>query len=419
MVAEKTCNQGHRNHFAERIEAAREAFENETLQFDEIENLSALIERCNYTFESFDVTTNDFNRWRTMAVENGMTLLRERVEHYSHFRPVDGEIAALQAFAQLHGVEEVPSERLKTLRRNGVQAVAQERQSCQPAVDLRGPRLGPVRDQGEIGWCYAFATADLVTYHTGTRVSALGIALTYNQRPGVASSDPEKRAYQLENYPLTPQSSLEGGTAASALEQAQVGGMCLESELRSEENGTSHLLTHMREIETTLENPENCEDTFHSVQALFPNVEFQDFVEVLETATMRSILPDLAERACTPQELPAMRPVVVESNSTIQSKKNLFRAIDERLSENQPVAISYDAENLSDIYFNPPSNSPHVSTLVGRRFNEESGQCEYLLRNTWGRGCGGYHSSYTCEEGHIWIPKGALTRSVRDATYIQ
>ena len=53
-----------------------------------------------------------------------------------------------------------------------------DRKTCQP-TDLRD-KLGPVRNQDTMGWCYAFAAADLLTADTGKTISAFDIALNYN-----------------------------------------------------------------------------------------------------------------------------------------------------------------------------------------------------------------------------------------------
>jgi hypothetical protein len=51
---------------------------------------------------------------------------------------------------------------------------------CTP-IDLRNESLGEVRNQNNIGWCYAYATADLFAHKFNlTRVSAADIAVTYN-----------------------------------------------------------------------------------------------------------------------------------------------------------------------------------------------------------------------------------------------
>jgi len=49
-------------------------------------------------------------------------------------------------------------------------------ETCTP-VDLRN-KLGPLRDQGKTGWCFAYTAADLLTAKLGKEVSAIGVAIS-------------------------------------------------------------------------------------------------------------------------------------------------------------------------------------------------------------------------------------------------
>ena len=40
--------------------------------------------------------------------------------------------------------------------------------------------LGPPRNQGDSSWCYAHVAADLLTAHTGQRISAVDLAIQYS-----------------------------------------------------------------------------------------------------------------------------------------------------------------------------------------------------------------------------------------------
>ena len=52
----------------------------------------------------------------------------------------------------------------------------------------------------------------------------------------------------------------------------------------------------------------------------------------------------------------------------------------------------------------------HVSSIVGRR--ARGSQCQYLVRNSWGRSCNkGYDTANPCEEGKIWVDSADLIRN--------
>ena len=97
---------------------------------------------------------------------------------------------------------------------------------------------------------------------------------------------------------------------------------------------------------------------------------------------------------------------------------NLFDEMDKVISNGELTGISYDANILSDID-NEDDPGWHFSTVVGRRFNSSTNSCEYLVRNSWGRGCEGYDERLECEEGNIWVPKKVLAKRMRRIDYFK
>lgn len=52
----------------------------------------------------------------------------------------------------------------------------------------------------------------------------------------------------------------------------------------------------------------------------------------------------------------------------------------------------------------------HASLVIGTRNN--GGKCEFLIRNTWGTGCGNYSKDFKCENGNIWLPEDVLKNNL-------
>ncbi len=56
------------------------------------------------------------------------------------------------------------------------------------------------------------------------------------------------------------------------------------------------------------------------------------------------------------------------------------------------------------------SDGLHASSIIGRRSNR--GQCQYLIKNSWGSSCSGYDPRTECEGGKLWVDARALINNV-------
>jgi hypothetical protein len=96
-------------------------------------------------------------------------------------------------------------------------------------------------------------------------------------------------------------------------------------------------------------------------------------------------------------------------------------------AEPVPIAVAYCADVLVDRSATgvDPINGKHsrvlctktglhASVVIGRRMS--GGQCQYLVKNSWGNQCNGngqyaYDSRHQCEGGKLWINGKDLTRN--------
>jgi hypothetical protein len=66
--------------------------------------------------------------------------------------------------------------------------------------------------------------------------------------------------------------------------------------------------------------------------------------------------------------------------------------------------------------------SDHSSLVIGRKRDEKTGACMFLLRNSWGASCeryAGNESGYQCEAdtGDLWIDAAKLASAVQDVSH--
>lgn len=88
-----------------------------------------------------------------------------------------------------------------------------------------------------------------------------------------------------------------------------------------------------------------------------------------------------------------------------------------------PVGIGYCHGVLSTTNVNEKECiAAHASVIVGRQFNSETQQCEFLVRDSYGPGCkdetGKPKYAWPCENGTIRIPSDRLLRNAASITWI-
>lgn len=290
--------------------------------------------------------------------------------------------------------------------------------------------MPPVRDQDGIGWCYGFTTADLLTHYLYKtqgksvqgrdiitpdyrakkfNVSAMGIAGIYNQTKNKDYGKSLKNKSSADLKKSNKKVVAEGGTIIGALLVAKIKGFCFEKDISSED--FSYVSDHRCAIKNRCkitemlniiyESPKEkigCND-LHTIQKIFPSLKIQNINNILIKSAKQTALDNLVNASCKKQflkKLPTDQPKVESKTIKFgQSPNELMSFLDNHLDRGIPVGIMYFADFLTG---NSGSVSAHASSIVGKAFNPETCEVEYILRNSWGQGCGPYlkeNPSYT------------------------
>lgn len=274
---------------------------------------------------------------------------------------------------------------------------------CTP-VDLRGPKLGQVRNQDSMGWCFAFAAADILSYKMAQKISAADIA----HRRSVAASPDDQFDIGKKGY-----------NPPNAIRETREKGWCLEKDFPSEDNISGvyfDLFKKISELKKQMAEGKKIkeEEACGYLKNAFPNLDDKTALKILKDSGLKDYYTMLANQNCPNR--------VKDTGITIEEVKkgtpgsDLLKTIDAQLNDKNVVAINYNHGVLS----NPAQKEAkitHSSLIVGRRYNTASKSCEYLIRNSWGRSCGYYHSDLHCEEGHIWVPAGSLLNNTAEVYY--
>jgi len=349
-----------------------------------------------------------YNRMLAATRQAEVSRRLDQIENYAQYGDVQGLVADLKNYIKTTGTNSLPNPSILDNYINlGRKSMAQEKKTC-GAVDLR-PALGAPRSQDSVGWCFAFTVADLVSYKLKQRVSAADIALSYN-------SDMLSGARRFFG---TTEDQFSGGSATGAFKSSKETGYCLEKDLPSEDNSGANFKDNLATVDNmgrlALNGQITCDQFYKKASSLFPNVGLQDMRAILSQSSRNDYFKKLVDKTCKNRISGQKLNMKYMLNLTSSS---FGKNIDAQLSAKNPIEFAYDSTILDDPR-GGAGRADHSSLLVGRRFNQKSGQCEYLVRNSWGKSCGYYNSGYTCEGGNVWIPKATVLKGTRDAKYLQ
>lgn len=301
-------------------------------------------------------------------------------------------------------------------------AVSSEKESC-TSVDL-SRRLGPVRNQTDKGWCYAFAAAELVGYRLGPdtanftrRVSAADIAIRYNE---------ESTSWFSKFFGSTDPGLKEGGWMGEALKTAIAkGGFCLEKNAPSEEFAFGRLDETIRDIRDILSQPRPSKEeycfTYLRVQDMFPGVDLDTYSDILSAVGKDNweYFRQLNEKNCAGKRhtYDIDADSVVDLNQKNSKVDTMLDALDYQLGKKNIASIGFDTKMIL-----PNGDGLHAVTVVGRKYDEKTKSCQYLLRNSWGNGCPSQVKQYLCSKehsGHLWVSREQLEENTVHLTYIK
>lgn len=331
--------------------------------------------------------------------------------------------------------------------------------SC-TSVDLR-QKLGPPRDQGDTGWCYAHTSADLVGFHLGQRVSPFDIAAAFvftdlrflpkqDSRWLSFLKQNDKIEARWQNNWQDQKNQLEpgvvecfnkgfyqfGGLDEAAMYVSQKKGFCRESALPIV--------------------PSAVQATAEEILALYDSGKEEDYSRFLDQwldqkcgnrlQAKKFLVPTSLYLTETVEDLLETYPNLI----TRREKQQFLRQkVDQLLSARIPVSIGYSAYDLLDqnssrvmkIKFRAKNlqtlfrrdtdlKAPRCEEARMRKFSSESdedededihgdhaslvvarrsvnGSCQYFVRNSFGKGCDGYLESLLkrCdgEAGGAWV----------------
>ncbi len=429
-------------------------------QYEKIEeasesrDVSSKIESLNKTLRHFcgktvtDKTNVKLEEYKQRGYKNHLKLMIEEAERVSEFREPAWEKSELERVSKILKIKNPLDEKrysdLKALGRSN----ARKRKSKCSSVDNRKPPLVEIRngkiidrprDQDSIGWCYAFAAADLISHKIGKKVSAIDVANAYNNG-------------SVKDFLGFDETSMEGGFTGAAANTILAKGLCLESQLPSDDyrfSSDSNLEKEYQKVEKLYEQFRNrtsepgrlfgrntlegrkyneaansfeqdlaCNKLEGEINVLFPTLSTGDFMKIIKEASSANDLVDkLVAKSCK-KRISNNLNLEFESDSFLTSTNSMVTTIDKKLEDGDILGLSYRSDTLSDL-LEHETNSRHASLIVARKFNETTGSCEYLIRNSWGNSPGGTDPRTRSSGGNHWMPEEYLRQTMDGINYVK
>lgn len=156
-----------------------------------------------------------------------------------------------------------------------------------------------------------------------------------------------------------------------------------------------------------------------ATKVLFPNLSAQNIFEAMGKSDRKAdYLQWLLALSCGDQrqKIPNLRyrSFGFERATTPGPRGYRFLPkVDQLLDREQPVSFSFDPKFV----FAGMGDSPvlHTALLVGREFRD--GQCQYLVRNSFGPSKGNY--TRDSERGHFWITEEEFHQNALEIGFIE
>lgn len=294
-------------------------------------------------------------------------------------------------------------------------------------VDLRD-KFPPIWNQVNDPNCYAYSAADVAAYHFGEPVSVPWIVLNYNQA-----------WFQIFMSPLTPYHRRIGGSPLAALNEVGKVGFCRDRDMptdlgdqspmeafakvRSLANKFARLVFASADEKLSLVKSEP------ALKKLFPRLSDQEIISTLATESPHDALNALANKACVnrlnfPPSTSFGDDVIPILQDMLGRKrirqKEVMEGVLKQIAERHPVSLGI---NLDVLFTADPIDSKeadHAILLIGSR-RMKDGQCQILVRNSWGQNCNSYDSSFDCDPatGYFWISADHLATGTHRAHWMK
>lgn len=261
-------------------------------------------------------------------------------------------------------------------------------------------------NQGNLNWCFAWTAADLLSTFEETPLSAYDIALQYHNHEAI-------RDESVKKY-----TDVGGNDGAALIVALQGKGPCLERETNytgGDWEKLSAMIEELSDPDKTLIDS-ICDHGFRE-EGPFKGLS-SEIIKILNKLSGDKKMAALLDVTCSERHQFKNKYGVGTRAIENFSQDKIMEKLDSLLNAKSPAAIAYNVDLIMAPADFKAEEANHSSTIIGRRKNPESGQCEYLIKNSWGDRCP-KRATVECTKGNYWVPRETLKNNVFEINWLQ
>jgi hypothetical protein len=284
-------------------------------------------------------------------------------------------------------------------------------QGCGEKIEIETKYMPKNNQQKDLSWCFAWTATDLFSFHEEVPLSSYDLGFQYHNHDVIREA-----AGNVKDF------TLKGGVERLALIigiQSKKG-ICTEEQTNFKDGDWEKLSDYFK----LLASPKR------SLKSIVCNKQTR-MDEPFNELTDEVVL--ILNKLSRDKKAAALLDVVCQKRHTIKNKYGLgyrlaedytpdevIEKLDELLEKGQPASVAYDADFIFKGAKHKRKTSNHSSTIIGRRTNDKTGMCEYLIKNSWGDKCP-KKAKMECIEGkgHYWVPRHVFKNNVYDINWLE
>lgn len=262
-------------------------------------------------------------------------------------------------------------------------------------------------NQNQHNWCVFWSSADLYSFYEKTPLSSYDMALQY------FNNDLVRNQSEVNDHTEIP------AVMGAALVIAQQGkGLCLEAQTNYTNSDWAELSFLFQKISSNEKSLKTiiCENNLESSKPF--NEIPKNILNIINKLSGDKKASALLDITCGKRHQLAKYGVGTRAIENFSEEK-IMDKLDQLLQSEVPSSVSYDWDFIINDKDFTKKESNHSSTIIGRKLNPETNQCEYLIKDTAGNRCP-KNTIYKCDpqNGTIWVPRENLQKNIYEVNWL-